>query len=308
MLDRLGDAGMVRPDDRHGLGHRLEDHRRQPFRIASGAGDARYAQRDGTPHPPADFGIRQPAEKLDSLQPPRLAAQRAGKRAVADQDKPDAAFEDAHRRDQVGHALFLDEAADKEDIGIARGLHSFCRVELDPLVDDRELFRWKAARQEAVADEFRDADEERRLPLQGGEAARVDPRHEAPAVMGLLGRVGAVEGHDQRDPERPGDRQGQRTAPAEMRVQHKRAQRPQVGLRRQQPEMPEQRAVEGAERAGAAEAQRVAGQDASARIDVAAEPDRREALEPDIEAPEKLDLRQRRQAMAIDQQRGARAG
>jgi hypothetical protein len=313
VLDRLGGAGTAGGDDRGALGHRLEDYAREALSVAVAGDDAGDAECGGAAHPAAHVGMRQPAEQRHAVEVAALLAQRAGERAVADQQQPRpraARGKEAHRLDQESHPLFLDKAADEQQVGIARGEDVVGRrvVDIDPLVDDFELALWKAARQQLVADELGDADEEGRLALQRPEAAGVGVRQQTAAVMRLLAGVGAVEGHDQRDAERPGDRQRHCAAGAEMRLHEARPQATQIGLRRQQAEMAEQRTIDEACRPRPAEAQRGVAERGCARLDVIAEPDRAEMLEPEIEAAEKPDLGLRRQPVTVDEDVFSRAG
>ena len=119
--------------------------------------------------------------------------------------------------------------------------------------------------------------------------------------MLVLGRVAAMIGHDQRQAEAPGDRQGKSTTPAEMGMDQARCQRPQIGRWRQDAELLEERAVEPAQHAVATEDGRLDTQIAQALVQAAANPARYKLLETDIEPPQELRLGPRHDAVAIDQ-------
>ena len=80
VLDRLGDAGMPRRDDRHAFRHRLQDDIRQPLRIAVRCREARHADRQRPAHPPPQFRVRQPAGEFDISERRRDAFQRLAHR------------------------------------------------------------------------------------------------------------------------------------------------------------------------------------------------------------------------------------
>ena len=121
--------------------------------------------------------------------------------------------------------------------------------------------------------------------------------------MRILGRVGAVERDHQRHPERSRHRQRQRAAAAEMRVDQPRPQCRQVRHRRHHAEMLEQRPVDNAAHAAAAEQQRLDPEIGEPVAAMPPDPDRRQMLEPDIEPAQEMHLRPRHDAVAVYQDR-----
>ncbi len=126
-----------------------------------------------------------------------------------------------------------------------------------------------------------------------------DRRQQMPLVMLVLGCIAAIEADDQRDLEAASDRQRQRPAAPEMRVDETRPHCPQIRDRRQDAEMLENLAVERAQHALAAEKHRLGREIGQSVAAPAPEPYRVEALETDIKATEKTCLRARHQMIAV---------
>ena len=155
--------------------------------------------------------------------------------------------------------------------------------------DARAVIRREAAGQEAVADMFRHADEQRRLALQGGEAPLEHGRRHAPAVMRILRRVAAMERDHQRNPQRARNRQSERAAPAEMRVHQVAAAMPRDrAVAGSTPKCLNSAPVEAAANASSAEQQRLDPEIGEPVAAMTPDPYRRQKLEPDIEPAQEL--------------------
>ena len=166
-----------------------------------------------------------------------------------------------------------------------------------------QLVRRKATRQQAVADMIRDADEQRRFPLQGGEAALEHGRRDAPAVMRILCRVAAVERDYERNPQRPRDRQGERAAAAEMGVNENRPQYSQVRLPGSAPKCLNSTRSRQPRIRSTADQQRLAPKLGEPRVAMPPDPYRHELLETDIEPAQEVHFRTRYEAIPVNQDR-----
>src|SRR6516162_7897515 len=202
--------------------------------------------------------------------------------------------------------LFFDEAADEQQIGLLREpLRTTIRFRLYTVADDLQLRCRKIAGEQRLADVFRDADDQRRLPLQCFTAPLEDGWNELPTVVPVFGCVTSMKGDHQWEPQGASDRQRQRAAAAKMGMDQPRPQHRKIRRRRNQTELLEQEPVEHAGSAAPAEQNRFRPEVGQADILPTADPNRRQTAKPDILSAQEMGLRARDDTVSIDEQRAA---
>src|SRR5207244_4919915 len=98
------------------------------------------------------------------------------------------------------------------------------RLRLDAVADDLERRGGTIAGEQCFADVLGDTDNQRRLALQCRTAPLEDGWEQPASVGPIFGRIAAMEGDDQREPEGAGDRQREGAAAAEMSMDQSRLQ------------------------------------------------------------------------------------
>src|SRR5262249_9078255 len=138
------------------------------------------AKRKRASHEPPYLIVWQPTEKSCVLQSRGLALQRRGNRAISNQDQIDGvtvALQGSHRFEQMCHSLFLDKAADEQEVwAVCGALGLAICLRLDAVADHLQLCRGEIAGEQRLADVLGDTDDQRRLALQCHIAALEDGR------------------------------------------------------------------------------------------------------------------------------------
>src|SRR6516225_8852834 len=202
--------------------------------------------------------------------------------------------------------FFLDETADEQQIGLLHGpLRKPIRFRLYTVADDFQLRCRKIAGEQRLADVLRDADDQRRLPLQCFTAPLEDGWNELSMVVPVFGCVTSMEGDHQREPQGASDRQRQRAPAAKMGMDQLRPQHREIRRRRHPAELLEQESVEYAGGAAPAEQDRFRPQVGQADILSTADPNRRQTAKADILSTQEMGLRAWDDTVSIDEQRAA---
>ena len=150
---------------------------------------------------------------------------------------------------------------------------------------------------------FSDANDQPGLALQRRTAPLVNRRDQLPPVVLLLGRVPAMKGDDQRQPQGPSDRQGECPAAAEMGVDQQRSQPGQVRLGRQAAKLFEQQPIKRTGEAATPEQPRLGVEIGEPNVNPATDPDRRQTTKAEILPAQEMGLRAGNDPIPIDQQR-----
>lgn len=235
MGDSFFHAGSAKSDDGEGHGLSFADGHVEGFGNAVGSDDAGRSEERGAMHEIADDGGRLGAEEGDVAGGGAgLSAERIEQRSVADDEQfcgGMTALDEGHGADEMGAAFDFDEAADKENDGVARaGAEGIRReeIEIDAGVEGVELVGGKSAGEGALAEMFGDADEESGAGEELGAAAEKDAAGRCAAERGVgRGDVVSVKGDDEGNVETALDRQSRGSVDDEVSVEERGAAAPE---------------------------------------------------------------------------------
>ena len=155
-----------------------------------------------------------------------------GHRSVANYEQVDGGtlgLQNPDRVEKMRDPFLFDEASDKQQIGtVPRWRPIAIFFGLYAVTNDFKLRRRKIAGEQRLADVLGNADDQGRLSLLRLAAPLEDRRNQLPPVVGVFGRVAAVESDHQREPQGARKWQGKGAAASEMGVDHPRPQRCEI--------------------------------------------------------------------------------